>query len=527
MRDADHRERFLKLAREGRLGVQALYCNVLTGLCSHEEFCRLMYGAAKIHREHDVPYISAQINDVPTWVGGLPMVLAGSGIRYFAAGSNNTRGPTFTQMYDKCPCWWEGPDGSRVLTMFVPSYAYAQRMGLDANVALARQRILDRLQSYESRGDGYPYFDAIFLNGAVSDNCLLNAKLAEVCHKWNLRYAYPKIIVCHSAEFFEYIDKKYGDKLPVFRGSAGTYWEDGAGSSARETAMNRNAHEAIGAAERLLAWAGRLGSAKAYPRDAIDRAWRNAILYDEHTWGAHCSISQPESEFTKAQWRIKAQFAHDAHRQGKELLDEGAKALAGLVKTEGRSLVVINTLSWPRSDTVELALPAGATFADADVPCCRVGDKTLAVVPDVPSCGYRVLPLGPGTDVPQATEAQGHEIESRHYRVAFDTATGAITSLIDKQTGRELVDAASPYGLNQYLYVSGGDNSQIVHRGGPPELTIHTPKRATLKRFDLGPVGQRNGDRDVGRDDSQDRHGGHRVQRPETGRQSRTGWTRS
>ena len=55
--------------------------------------------------------------------------------------------------------------------------------------------------------------------------------------QWNERYEFPKIILCHNAEFFEYIEKNYGDKLPVFRGSAGTYWEDGAGSSARETTL--------------------------------------------------------------------------------------------------------------------------------------------------------------------------------------------------------------------------------------------------------------------------------------------------
>ena len=37
-----------------------------------------------------------------------------------------------------------------------------------------------------------------------------------------------------------------------------------------------------------------------YPDARFYGGWRDAVLYDEHTWGAHCSITQPDSQFTKA-----------------------------------------------------------------------------------------------------------------------------------------------------------------------------------------------------------------------------------
>ena len=43
-------------------------------------------------------------------------------------------------------------------------------------------------------------------------------------------------------------------------------------------------------------------------------------------------------------------------------------------------------------------------------------------------------------------------MENRFYRIAFDPATGAITSIRDKQLGVELVDQAAPYKFNEYLY---------------------------------------------------------------------------
>ena len=61
---------FYRFAREGKIGIQALYCNMLTGLCSHEEACRLTWFAHKLCREQGIPYRSAMISDVPS-AGGL------------------------------------------------------------------------------------------------------------------------------------------------------------------------------------------------------------------------------------------------------------------------------------------------------------------------------------------------------------------------------------------------------------------------------------------------------------------------
>ncbi|MHB1037129.1 MAG: glycoside hydrolase family 38 N-terminal domain-containing protein [Pirellulales bacterium] len=480
---------FLRLAREGKLGIQALYCNVLTGLCSHEEACRLTAFAAELQRRYDIPYRSAMISDVPTMEASIPMILANSGIRYFSSGINNTRGVTFTQMYAKSPCWWEGPDGSRVLMMFVPGYAHASGWALDQTLDRARAVVLANLRGYEARQD-YPY-DAVFLHGAVSDNCALNSRLAEVVKAWNDRYEYPKLILSHNAEFFEYVEKQYGEKLPVYRGSGGTYWEDGAGSSARETALDRSAHESLANGEKLLALTQRQRPPATYPRQALRDAWRNCLLYDEHTWGAHCSITQPDTEFTKSQWKIKAQFAIDANKASSAIQDQGVRSLASLVRTDGRSLVVVNPTGWQRTEILRATLPAGLAVADSDVVSCDDAGQTLLAVKDVPACGYRVLKLEPRAERPVAKPAEGTTIESRYYRVEFDPATGAVTSIRDKESNRELVDPKAPYRLNQYLYVTGGKDTRIVEGGPEAKVAIATPEKATLRRISLGNLGEK------------------------------------
>ena len=175
------------------------------------------------------------------------MILAGAGIRYFSSGINNDRAYTFIQMQNKCPCWWEGPDGSRVLMMYTFQYAQADQWALTESfeAVAARGVLAQAARSYESRAD-YP-FDAVFLHGAVERQPAAERPAGRGRQaSGTSATSIPKIILSHNAEFFEYIEKHYGDKLPVYRGSAGTYWEDGAGSSARETALGPQRPRAAG-----------------------------------------------------------------------------------------------------------------------------------------------------------------------------------------------------------------------------------------------------------------------------------------
>jgi hypothetical protein len=517
-RQGEKLERFAHYAKEGRLGIQGLYDNILTGLCSHEAGCRLTSFAHSLSARYGVPCRSAMISDVPTQEASLPMLLAGAGIRYFSSGINNERAYPFSRMQDRCPCWWEGPDGSRVLMMFAPGYGQAVHWGLTRNFYAARARLLALLRSYDSRTD-YP-FDAIWLHGALGDNGKLTQGLAETAKAWNERYEFPKVILSRNDEFFEYIERRFGDKLPVVRGSGGAYWEDGAGSSARETALCRNAQESLARAETLLALAQPLAPAPTpYPALALGSAWRNCLLYDEHIWGAYCSMTDPDGEFSKQTWNTKAQFALDADAQAGSLLRQGAARWVSLVQMDAPSLIVINSASWPRTEVVQVRLPQGTTVMEPDVPACEGAEGALLLVKDVPACGYRVLKLGRGAGppAPEPQPAQGAAIESRFYRLTFDPLSGAITSLFDKELRRELVDARAPYPLNQYLYVAGGEGSRIVadERGvkselrmsapekptprasveppasAEPELRISTPEKTILRRLRLGGLGER------------------------------------
>ncbi len=505
-------EQFLRLAREGKIGVEALYVNILTGLCSHEEFCRMTYFAHGLHQQYGIPYSSAMIQDVPTCVASTPMILANSGIRYFGDGINDTRAVTFTHMDRQSPCWWEGPDGSRVLMMFVrPSFAYALRMGFHTSLEAARKLTLKHLAEYEARDD-YPY-DAIFFNGASNDNWPIEPKLPEIVAAWNQKYAFPKIIFCRYAEFFEYIEKHYGDKLPVVRGSGGTYWEDGAGSSARETALCRNAHEAVESAERMLSlasWLRKRGrtsflhpakEVRPLSRSGHRRglaqlpAVRRAHLGGPH--GRHPARKRVHQGSVGHQVAIRRgraspiDRAAGSRKPGAGLAGRDRRRLAGGVEhgqlaadRRGRSRAARRTDDHrpvgPQRPDGQDDVGGRARRAGLRLSRAAVRPRLLAPIAGEGQ-GVRELP-------------DGTTIESRFYRVTFDPAAGTVVSLVDKELGRELVDHQAPYRLNQYLYVSGGKDSRIVNsktKPEAPELTVNTSAKATLRPVNLGPLGQR------------------------------------
>lgn len=459
---------FIKYARDGRIGCQAIYGNMLTGLLSHEEIIRSLYYARATATKYGIPFDIAMSSDVPTQVWTLPMILAGSGIRYYSAGLNLWRANSFGRLFGKSPFYWQGPDGSRVMTWLSPGYAQANMLGLANSVEHAAPRIDDFLRRFERAG--YPY-DAVLAFGGFGDNQRLNPNLAAVVEQWNATYAYPKIILCRGPEFFRAIEKQAVAKKQqpkVLHGDGGVYWEDGAASSAAETAMVRTAKEKLVAAEKLHALVG-----GPYPTEQIGKGWRNAILYDEHTWGAANSVRDPQGDQTLHQWRYKANFAAQAAQIADSALESGLRKLAALTKPNRDCVVVFNPLSWSVSGPVLV----------------RTEDGKLVEtwVDNIPALGYATLPTPALSGAAPISTSHSNIVENRFYRITIDPKTGAVTSIYDKHLERELVDTTAPYGVNEYIYVKGqGASARDVTRSdGAIPVIIDVEQRPYWQRVTI------------------------------------------
>ena len=73
---------------------------------------------------------------------------------------------------------------------------------------------------------------------------------------------------------------------------------------------------------------------------------------------------------------------------------------------------------------------------------------------DVPPLGFKILRIET-SDQPRAKEAPGADsltLENDFYKLALDADKGAIKSLVDKETGKELADPGAAWGLGQCIY---------------------------------------------------------------------------
>ena len=71
----------------------------------------------------------------------------------------------------------------------------------------------------------------------VGDNGPLDTSLPPFVHDWNSRYAYPHIVLATTSQMFHDFAARYGKTLPTVHGDYTGYWEDGAASTAPETAI--------------------------------------------------------------------------------------------------------------------------------------------------------------------------------------------------------------------------------------------------------------------------------------------------
>jgi hypothetical protein len=474
-----------ELMRENRWELSADYANMLTGLCSSEALDRLTLDSRKMANRGGFELNSDILDDVPSAVGSLPMVLAHSGIKYFIEGANNDRAPYAGRVPN--PFYWEGADGSRVLADITGGYGMAANLLPNMKQATEQlSRFLDRFQA-NSR---YPY-DAVLINGAYSDNGPVENWLPKVVNEWNSEWAYPKMIFAQPEDYYGYIVKNFSSSIPVLKTDFGDWWADGAGSAAYETALSRRAEERAVTAEILHSLTGIMTGAD-YPLTNFDDVWQNILLYNEHTWGAGGSIDSPHSEQTVKQWAVKASYAHLSDAGSRELLNSGMSELAGMVPAA--DLVVFNPLAWPRSAVVKTDeggavqdVASGKVYECQSLPeggSCFVAD-------DLPSIGYRTYRSATAQAMPQdAVQISGNEIENEFYRVTLNPQTGGIQSIYDKQLGREFVDANSQYNLGELIYVTGGKGTYAINSNlhlPPPRFEYH-PQTGVQIESTNGPV---------------------------------------
>ena len=515
-RSPEAREQFLEHVRAGSIVIPPEFANQHTGNASWEALARSLYGQHNLAREYKLPMPSdaAQIVDVPAYTWGYASVLHDAGIKYFVAASNSWRAPVMLlgRWNEKSPFYWEGPDGSRVLMWYSRAYLQAHTLfGGPWRMESIRDSLPVFLQAY-TRPD-YTASTAIIF-GTQLENTPLAREQSEIVASVSHEYAWPKFefSTVHSA--MQRIEHEWKGEFPVVRGDFGPYWEDGYGSDALHTAIHRENQHRIATAEVMGAAVSSIDTRVRADKATLDDAWRNELLYDEHTWTYVSATTQPEHHQSEDQIRLKGARAVRARDDINESIQRGWAQLEALVRTKDNSIAVFNSLNWVRSGIVETDLPDGTTLVDASsgatiaVEVLRKGKgialpgfgpgsvRVRFIAASVPAVGYKLYTIKSIEKHRHASvDIRGNVLENEFYRLTLDPSSGAIASVFDKQLGRELVDSSSPYKFGQYLYVTGGDSypENSLYRFGaglkPPALTAHPASSGTLISATKTPIG--------------------------------------
>lgn len=517
-RQQERQDRVLALLKDQRLTLPAQLFTINTGLASAEELFRLFYTSASFARSHHLNISYANQTDVPAHVWAVPSYLRAIGVTHFAVSSNPFRGTIIPngRLNAKAPFWWEGPDGARVLTSFSRQYTQFEQLFTTGNSTAAGIDSLPIFLQTYSAPDYAP--DAVLIYGTQSDNRPFLASELAFPEEWNRDFAFPRLQIATLEEYFQYVEREFGPSLPVLRGDGGAWWEEMAASNARFAAITRRTKERALAAEKLASIATAINPAIPFPISLDASVWENLLFYTEHTWGASSTWKHPESDQAVVLRSNKEAFTENAAREVDDMIRRGMSQIGDRLDLRASAVVVFNALSWPRSGEVELDIERGKGLAEPEtgalIPLELVRrspeedyDRIRFRVPDLPALGYRCYTLTPGHGASEAKKLPlSDTIESPYYRVTVNAARGAITSIYDKSLKRELVDAKSPYGLNQYVYAGyGHDGESLIHQREArnssllqfssalphPDLKVATPSQGKVLSVQKTPWGAR------------------------------------
>ena len=489
----ERQQRVRDAFRDGRFAVHALPFTMQVEMMEPEGMVRSLVYASDLAREAGKPLpTGAKMTDVPTHTKFVPTLLKNAGVNFLHLGCNpGSALPDVPFLF-----WWEGPDGSRLLTMYSTTYGsglfppddwkyktwMAMMMGSDNKPPPTPEKVREHIKQIKEK---YPE---------------VNVRIGTI------------------GDFGDRMMKEDLSDIPVVSKDMPDSWIHGPMCDPAGVIIARKAVPDLFASEALNTLLHNWGSENKDITADIADGYENSVLFYEHTWGgaidwvckyipARNNIGQVSNWFYgdqwkkdlktskydrhKISWEEHSEYARKAFDISSTILQENLEALARNVNIVSHRTVAFNPLPWKRDAIINGSL-----------------------LKDIPAGGYKALPVEAVTST--GALKTGDTFENKHFKIVLDPQSGSIASLIDKNSGRELIDNEAEHGFGQYLhekfsadeiaeyskaYIRGEKNkegwdeyswaySQIGKPNLPPS-SVHpymamTPSNSTLTRSDCG-----------------------------------------
>lgn len=469
-----NRQRFIDMVKQGYLGLDGLYGNLLTGLCRPEEFMENFRVKSQLETMTDTMIDSVMITDVPGWIWGFVTALAENGIRYVSAGPNRSDriGYSLKKWGDR-PFYWVSPSKKEKVLLYTHGKGYSwfhdgMHRDHDLKNKLTPRRIKAYLKSLEN--SGYPYDTVIIRYNIGADNGPPDSHLSDVVEQWNMDHENMKICLSTTSQAMRDFEKDYGHLLPEYAKDMTPYWEDGAASTARETALVRHSAEALVQSRTLDAMLRPDTNDVA----VIHEGWQNVLLFNEHTWGAYNSISKPDDPFATSQWRWKQNCALNSQKNAETVL---SRLLNQSLSKGAKEINVYNTQSWSVTNLVEVQTDHTMVMDENsnEIPSQkRSNGNRIFLAKDVPGLSSRVYHLADGVsrlDL-KGCSFKDMTLSNASIRLEIDPQTGHIVRFYYEN--QEIIQQNTAERFNAYIYASGKRGGRITREstGHPVEIKV-------------------------------------------------------
>jgi alpha-mannosidase len=488
-------EKVKKRVREGRWEVAAsTWVEAEKNLASGEIMCRhLLYTKRFITQEFSIPIDAIKIDWEPDMFGHahtVPGIISKAGVKryYFCRGGKGQR-----------LFWWQGKDGSRVLAFDDAILWY------NGQIPLERAPFPDMTHLLFDYEKSTGLKDYLFVYGVGDHGGGPTRRDLVTAIELNSWPIFPKVKLGTTEEYFSVIEPQLPDDLPVIEDELNFVFRGCYTSQTNIKTANRFGENRLVEAEAAAVLAWRL-LGKTYPSDDLFVGWRNTMFNQFHDIipgsGVKATYEYAQGLFQETLTRtsmvktnslrsLAANVDTTDMNGAPEGDDPGSKVGIGIGAGAGHesSMGGISTLSggavssepflifnpnpWARN---ELAV---VRIWDKNIPNDRVkitsasGDEISGQVTDrgnywghsfqsvafpvenLPPMGYRVYSVSRSYSVVSSqadVKTNGYNIlENEFFRVEVDQRSGAISSLVDKRTGYDLVPEGKRMGFLQWL----------------------------------------------------------------------------
>lgn len=446
----EDRNAAIELLKNGQLAIHGLPFTLHTEFLGLEELNRVCNFAKSANEEYGVKMpISAKMTDVPGHTFILPTILSNAGIKFMHIGVNAASKPVDLPLF----FWWEGPDGSRVLTFYnkggygsslMPpkDWKYPVWLALmqsNDNIGPQSPEIIEQLEKEIHRIDE----TAVMQVGTMDD-------------------FYREIIKCDLSD------------LPVVKADFADSWIHGVGSYPLQVSKLRRNRTLLCALQTIAALIGEKDLSQ-----HVDEIYENAILFGEHTWGLDVKTtlgyarSYDKYNFTKeretfpAYKRMEESWEEQISRADKaiEITEKLRSHIEkSVVIKDKRYVTVFNPEATEKTAFVELegyiSENCGLTDKGKPVRIINSAGKLYAEVKlgAVETKSFAVTDERKGSDYKLIDEKNALTVKGDEITVSVDKKTGALIKLVEN-SGEENYIKGNTY---EYEVISAEQITQYI-----------------------------------------------------------------